>query len=160
MSHIESVNVTVNDLKALKAACARLGVEFVEGETRYNWFETSVGDHPLPAGFKASDLGHCEHVIRVPGITYEVGVVKARNPDGTPAKGYTLLYDFWGVGGQRRQGGRHDGQELKKKFGNGLTQLVDAYSIEALKAKARAQGYTTRETVRSDGKINLVVGVP
>lgn len=160
MSHVESVNVTITDLKALKAACSRLGVEFVEGKTDYNWFSVSVGDHPLPQGFKAHELGHCEHVIRVPGVTYEIGVVKARNADGTPAKGYTLLYDFWGVGGARRQGGVHDGQQLKKKFGTGLTKLVDAYSVEALKAKARAQGYTTREVTRADGKINLVVGVP
>jgi hypothetical protein len=159
MSHVERVNVVITDLKALEAACKRLGVEFAEGKKTYNWFETSVGDYKLPDGFAASDLGKCAHAIKVPGVTYEVGVVPARNPDGTPAKGFTLLYDFWGVGGKRRQGGVHDGQQLKKKFGEGLTKLVDAYSLEALKAKARAQGHITREVVRPDGKINLHVTV-
>jgi hypothetical protein len=155
MSHVESVNVVITDLKALEAACARLGVEFVQNKKTYEWFGTSVGDYKLPVGFAASDLGHCAHAIRVPGVTYEVGVVPARNPDGTPAKGFTLLYDFWGTGANKR----HDGELLKKKFGAGLTQLVDAYSIEALKAKARAQGHLTREVVRPDGKINLHVTV-
>jgi hypothetical protein len=153
MSHIESVSVVITDIKALEAACTRLGVELVKGKTSYNWFGRSVGDYPIPAGFKAEDLGKCDHVIRVPGVNYEVGVVPARNADGTPAKGYTLLYDFWSGGAG------HDGGKLKQKFGAGLTKLVDAYSLEALKAKARQQGYLTREVVRPDGKINLHVAV-
>jgi ribosomal protein S17E len=154
MSHVETVNVVITDLKALDAACARLGVALVKDKTTYNWFGVSVGDYPVPAGFKAADLGKCEHAIQVPGAHYEIGVVPARNPDGTVAKGYTLLYDFYG------SGGRHDGQKLQKKFGTGLTKLVDAYSVEALKAKARASGYLTREVARADGKIELRVSVP
>ena len=34
MSHVETARVSVVDLKALKAACTRLGVEFVEGAPR------------------------------------------------------------------------------------------------------------------------------
>lgn len=145
MSHIEKVDVVITDLNALKAACTRLGAEFLENKKEYNWFGRSVGDYALPQGFTADDLGKCDHAIKVPGVTYEVGVVPLKT-----GKGYTLLYDFWGTNG------RHDGQKLKQKFGAGLTKLVDAYSIEALKAKARAKGYmSTEKTV--NGKTHLVV---
>jgi hypothetical protein len=150
MSHIESVNVTITDLAALKDACTALGVDFVEHKKTYNWFGQSVGDYPLPKGFKKEDLGQCDHVIRVPGVNYEVGVVPARNADGTAAKGYTLLYDFWG------HSGMHDGQKLKAKFSTGLTKLVDAYSLAALKRKASAKGLLTTTKV-VDGKVHLTV---
>lgn len=141
MSHVETAKVNVVDLEALKAACAREGIEFVEGKKTYEWFGRSVGDYPLPAGFTAENLGKCEHVIRVPGVKYEIGV--AKNPTG---KGYTFLYDFWGPG-----------QGLLKKFGQGLTKLVDAYSIEALKRQARMKGYMTQEKQLENGKVQLTV---
>jgi hypothetical protein len=141
MSHVENCKVKVMDLTALKAACKRMGVEFVENKRTYNWYGRSVGDYPLPAGFKAEDLGKCDHVIRVPGVGYEVGVVKSKN-----GKGFDLLYDFWGPG-----------QGLLTKFGQGLTKLADAYSVEALKAKALAQGYISNEVVADNGEITLTV---
>lgn len=145
MSHIESVNVVITDLTALKAACTRLGVEFLENKKTYNWFGRSVGDYPIPNGFAAEDLGKCEHAIKVPGVRYEVGVVPLKE-----GKGYTLLYDFYG------RSATHDGEKLKQKFGDGLTKLVDAYSLEALKAKARAKGYMSQEKT-VNGKTHLVV---
>ena len=141
MSHVESVNVTITDLEALKAACKRMGVEFVENKKTYAWWGHSVGDYPIPAGFTKEDLGKCDHVIRVPGVGYEVGVVKKK--DG---KGYTMLYDFYGKG-----------QGLLTKFGKGLTRLVDNYSVEALKAKARRLGYMSQETKLPTGGIKLTV---
>lgn len=141
MSHVESVKTTITDLSALKAACTRMGVEFVEGKKAYRWFGRSVGDYPLPAGFTKDDLGKCDHVIKVPGTDYEVGVVKLKDKPG-----YTMLYDFWGPG-----------QGLLKKFGTGLTKLVDNYSVEALKSKARAKGYLTTETTAPNGAIILKV---
>ena len=148
MSHVETARVSVVDLKALKAACTRLGVEFVEGKKTYNFYGRHVGDYPLPAGFTAAEMGKCEHAIKVPGVHYEIGVAPSKN-----GKGYTLLYDFYGSGSNAA----HDGEKLLKKFGQGLTKLVDAYSIEALKAQARAKGYMTQESVLSNGKTKLVV---
>lgn len=149
MSHIESVKVTITDLEALKDACKAMGVEFVQGKKEYTWFGQSV-DGSAPPGFTKEDLGKCDHVVRIPGVNYEVGVVPARTADGKPAKGYTLLYDFWG------SSGRHDGTKLKEKFGAGLTKLVDQYSLAALKRKASAKGYLTSTKV-VDGKIHLTV---
>ena len=147
MSHVENVKTKITDLEALKAACVRLGAEFVANKRSYNWFGRSVGDYPLPAGFTAAELGKCDHVVKVPGVNYEVGVVKAK--DG---KGYTMLYDFYGA-----SRGGHDGELLRKQFGDGLTKLVDAYSIEAIRRKAKAQGYIVKETSIEGGKTKLVV---
>ena len=141
MSHVEKCSVQITDLTALKAACKRMGVEFVENTHTYKWWGRSVGDYPIPAGFTAQDLGKCDHVIRVPNVGYEVGVVKNKT-----GKGYSLLYDFYG-----------QGQGLLQKFGKGLTRLADAYSVEALKAKALAQGYLTTETTAENGEITLNV---
>jgi hypothetical protein len=147
MSHIESVNVVITDLEALKDACKRLGVDFISNKKTYNWFGRSVSDYPLPVGFTADDLGKCDHVVKVSGVNYEVGVVPLKT-----GKGYTMLFDFWGRSGQ------HDGEKLKTKFGAGLTKLVDAYSIEALKRKARAKGYMTTEKVVGGKTLLTVTG--
>ncbi len=150
MSHIETVNVSITDLEALKDACKAMGVEFVANKKTYNWYGRSVGDYPLPKGFTREELGTCEHVIRVPGVRYEIGLAKARTETGEPVKGFTMLYDFYG------RSTAHDGEKLREKFGNGLTKLVDAYSLAALTRKARAKGLTTT-TKTVDGKIHLTV---
>ncbi len=149
MSHVESVETRILNLDALKAACENLGVEFREGQRKYEFFGRSVGDYPLPAGFTAEDLGKCDHAIHVPGVNYEIGVVRAK--DGSP--GYSLLYDFWG------SGGKHDGTKLLEKFGKGLVKLVDRYSVEVLRAKARAKGYLSTEKI-VNGKTQVMVTIP
>jgi hypothetical protein len=105
MSHVAKIQVVIKDLKALKAACAQIGLELVEGQKQYAWYGKHVGDYPLPEGFTAADLGKCDHAIRVikqplrPDGTahyrsaYEVGVVKNKDSEG-----YTLLWDFWAGG--------------------------------------------------------------
>lgn len=147
MSHIETAKVIIKDLQALRAACERLGATLVEGQKTYKWYGFGNGGDTLPAEVPTDALGTCDHAIRVPGVEYEVGLY--RKKDGS---GYIPLYDFWG--GPTRGGG------LKDRFGNGLTKLVDAYSVETLKAQARRKGYMTRETVREDGKIQLQVTMP
>lgn len=151
MSHIEKCSVVVTDLEALEAACKQLGAQLLRDVSSYKWYGRSVGDTPLPAGFTTADLGKCDHIVKVPGVNYEIGVV--RNKVG---KGYSLLYDFWGI---NSPASTHDGHKLREKFGNGLTKLIDRYSVETLKRKARAKGYTTREqTVGS--KTVLTVTMP
>lgn len=138
MSHIETVSVIIKDLESLKKACQVLGVNWNEGKKTYAWYGRHVGSEPIPFGFQQEDLGKCEHVISVPKVGYEVGVV--RTPDGS---GYTLLYDFYGPG-----------QGLLHKFGKGLVNLVDRYTAETLKKQARMRGYSCKETIK-DGKIHL-----
>lgn len=152
MSHVATVDIEITSLDDLRAACQRLGLEFVEGQTTYEWFGESVGDYPLPAGIEAHELGTCLHAIRIPPAKarevakrygddpYEVGVIQRR--DGKP--GYTLLWDFF-----------HGGFGLQDYVGEGCAKLKQAYAVTAATRVARQQGFRVQETVGSDGKIKL-----
>lgn len=141
MSHIAKIEIEVRDLDALAAACLRLGCALVRDQTTYAWFGRSVGDYPLPEGFTVADLGRCQHAIRVPGASYEIGVVARR--DGR--QGFTLLWDSWSSGG------------LERVLGPGAGRLVQAYGVEAATRAARRQGYAVTETVQDDGAVLLHV---
>jgi hypothetical protein len=153
VSHVETVNVTINNLAALRAACERLGVEFVEGKKTYKWYGRSVGDYPLPKGFTATDLGKCDHVIKVPGVDYEVGLVAAK--DG--GKGFNLIYDFYGPGAGLQR--KFCAQQKNGTYSTGMEHLVKAYSVEVIKQKARQQGYTLTERINAAGKTQLFATV-
>ena len=143
MSHVATVEVHIKDLEALKAACKVLGLEFVEGQTTFRWYGRHVGDYPLPEGFMQSDMGKCEHAIRLPNNTqaYEVGVVKRR--DGKP--GYTLMYDFWA-----------GGYGLEEAIGKQAYRLRQQYSAQVATKQARKQGYRVAQSVQQDGSLRLV----
>jgi hypothetical protein len=115
MSHVAMVEIEIKDLESLKEACKAVGLEFREGQKKYHWYGTSVGDYPLPTGFVASDLGKCDHAIGVPGKkgAYEIGVVPRR--DGK--EGYALLWDFW-----------NGGYGLQAVAGKDCNNLVSEYS--------------------------------
>lgn len=113
MSHVITVDMVITSLTAFAAACAELGLEFVEGQTRWRWWERHVGDYPLPEGFAVSDLGHCEHAVRFPGIQWEIGLVRRR--DGQ--EGYQPIYDFYG----------HQGAAMEAIVGKGCKKLEDVY---------------------------------
>ena len=64
MSHVANVEVEINDLAALKTACTKLGIEFVEGQTTYAWYDryladSDVGRQTVQDGFKPEDFGKC-----------------------------------------------------------------------------------------------------
>lgn len=142
MSHVATIDLHVKDLEALVEAAKLLGMELKTGQTTYRWWGRSVGDYPLPEGFKASDLGKCEHALTIPGNprAYEVGVVKRR--DGKP--GYTLLWDFYGGGYGLRNAIGEDGVKLKGEY-----SLAVAAKIQ------RARGYRVERKITA-GKIQLV----
>ena len=140
MSHVSEIDIVIKSLDAVRAACERLGWQFVERQTTYKWYGRWVGDSPLPKNTKIEDLGKCDHAIKVPGASYEVGVVEM--PDGT----YALRYDLWSSGG------------LDAKLGKNAGFLKQAYSIEAAKIAARRKGFSCYEQVQEDGKtIELVM---
>ena len=143
MSHVATVEVHIKDLEALKAACKVLGLEFVEGQQTFKWYGRHVGDYPLPEGFTQSDMGQCEHAIRLPNNNraYEVGVVKRR--DGKP--GYTLMYDFWA-----------GGYGLEEAIGKQAGRLRQQYSAQVATKQARKQGYRVTQSVQQDGTLRLV----
>lgn len=151
MSHVTEIDLEIKDLASLKKACEMMGLEFREGQKTYRWYGHHVGDYPLPKGFKASDMGHCEHAIALkdsayPGETsgnrhdlpYEVGVVRRR--DGK--EGYTLLWDFW-----------RGGFGLQSAIGEGANKLRDNYSAALSVQKLRQKGFRVQQTKTPAGKI-------
>ena len=97
MSHVVDCDVKITDLDALEAAVKEeLGGELIRGKKSYKWWGRFEGDYPLPEGVRQEDLGKCDHVIKVPGASYEVGVVEQK--DGS----FKLQYDFYTTGGLER----------------------------------------------------------
>lgn len=143
MSHVATVDVHITSLDELGKACKRLGLELVQGQQTYRWFGSSVGDYPLPAGFEVSDLGKCEHAIRIPGDVraYEIGVVKRR--DGKA--GYCLHWDFWA-----------GGKGMEAVAGANCGKLKQAYAVEAAMSKARQQGFNVMERKLNNGQVQLI----
>lgn len=141
-SHVAKILIQIKDLAALKAAAKTLGLEFVENQKTYRWYGHHVGDYPLPAGFKSSDLGKCDHVIRIPNNdrAYEIGVVKKK--DGTP--GYELLWDFW-------QGG----YGLCDAIGKDGEKLIQEYTTSVATRFYQKNGFRVNRTMK-DGKVVLV----
>ena len=136
MSHVANINLEVTSLDTLKKACKRLGLEFRENQRTYQWYGHWVGDYPLPQGFRKEDLGHCDHAIRVPGASYEIGVVEK---NGKP----TLLWDFWHQGG------------LEAVLGKGGSRLREAYAVETAIEQAEDKGYAWQEVTNDQGEIEI-----
>lgn len=91
------------DKEALREACRQLGLEIVEKNT-YRWYNRSVGDYPLPAGMKASEVGkNAAFVLRLAEPKrsaaraqhgeepYEIGIVEDSANPGC----YLPVYDFY-----------------------------------------------------------------
>lgn len=137
MSHVVEVDISIQDLDALEEAAKMLGLELVRGQNTYRWFGRSVGDYALPAGYKVSDLGKCEHALRIPGDNkaYEIGVSKRR--DGKP--GYSLVWDFFA-----------GGYGMEKKVGENCQKLEQAYTVALACRHYRRKGYSVRTETKHD----------
>jgi hypothetical protein len=144
MSHVVNIDFTIKDLAALEHACKSLGMELVRDQKTFKWFGRHVGDYPLPAGFKAEDMGKCDHALRVKGNpnAYEIGLVQRR--DGVP--GFTLMYDFF-VGGKG----------LEAKVGKGCQKLRQEYAASVSTLQASRMGLRAHRTVEQDGSIRITL---
>jgi len=132
----------LKDLRAVKEACRELGLTFVEGRKTYAWYGASVGDTALPEGITREQLGHCEHVIQVPGAGYEIGLVK--NPK---TGGFRLLFDYWGPGKKI----------VDTLGGQGVPKLIQAYGICKATIEAKARGYLVTRQPGKNGSVNLIL---
>jgi len=111
MSHISKIELEVKDLGTLALACRRLGLELVRGQKTFKWY--------------GQEAGKCEHAIKVPGASYEVGVAKA-------GKAFGLQCDYYDPG-------------IGKAIGQNGGLLKQAYAVERTKTEARRRGYTVIE---------------
>ena len=62
MSHISKIEVEIQSLEDLKAACKELGFQFCEGQKTHLWYGTNKGSE----NNIDSDFGKCDHAIKVP----------------------------------------------------------------------------------------------
>lgn len=97
MSHVISIQTRYRSLDLLEKACRALGWELRRGQLTFNWYGSGVGDYHAEnaayrQGVDPSQYGKCSHAIKVPGASYEIGVVQ----DGQE---WRLLYDSWYSGG-------------------------------------------------------------
>ena len=138
MSHLAKIELEIKDLAALRAAVQNLGYEFRENQQTYAWYGRWVGDSPLPDGVSKEELGKCSHAIRVPGCSYEIGVVQK-------GSNYILLWDFWHAGG------------LSKVIGNNGGVLKQAYALERIRREARLKHYKFREKLLPNNTIQIVL---
>lgn len=144
MSHVADVQMEVKDLKALKAAVEAAGCVWLEGQKTHKWYGVFLADSAVGRDTATrrdpKTFGKCEHAISVPGVNYEIGVV--RNPDG---KSYDLVYDNWGPG-----------RGLETKFGGqGLPGLKQGYATQVAKRQLVRQGFRVTEQKQADGSIRL-----
>lgn len=99
----------------------------------------------MPSGFPGTEIGRCEHAVRVKGSSdaYEVGVSRRR--DGRP--GYVLLFDQWTYD--------EAGSALATAVGPNASRLKREYATVVARKQAIASGFTVQEQRQIDGSIRL-----
>ena len=121
MSHISKIELEVQDLGVLGQACSRLGLELIRNQKTYRWYGKDA---------------QCDHAIKIPGASYEIGVLKE---DGR----YELQCDFYD-------------RNIETAIGRQGGLLKQAYAIEKAKIEARRKGYSVLEK-RTDTGVRLHV---
>jgi len=135
----DTAEQAIQSLHVAELAAKRLGGELIRNKKTYKWYGRHVGDYKLPEGQKPEDLGKCEHVIRFPGVKYEVGLVASKKHPGT----YKLGYDFYDRG-------------LKKIMGENGGPFMQLYQVEVAKIQAqKIDGNCTESEVDEEGNIYI-----
>lgn len=146
MSHVFGGTVVINDIEALVEAIAKFPrLKFKRDQKTYRWYgawmnDYSANDAAYKNGIDPKDYGKSEHAIEVNGSSYDVGVVKRK--DG---KGYTLVWDFYGTGGN-----------INHTIGASAEKLMKEYNRAVIMKQARSKGYTV-QTKKVQGKEQLVL---
>jgi hypothetical protein len=130
VSHFTQVETKINDLVALKVACAELGLEFEEA---------SENELVKVRGWKGSSL---TAVAKIKGSkSYDIGLQLTE--EGT----YKLVADWWGI------------EEETEQTQEAIMQKVTVcYAKHKVKAEVAKQGFTVdEEHVEADGTIRIGV---
>lgn len=152
MSHVTDIKLKVRDLDALEEACNALGLELRRDQKTYAWWGHFVGDSNAYGEHKPSEMGKCDHAIRIKGDTprngssgpWEIAVINAKDGDG-----YNLYFDQYGSAGRR----------LAEKVGPQSNRLRQEYSaavaMRAARKKLASKGFrATRENL-PNGRIRV-----
>jgi hypothetical protein len=103
---IENIEQESYDLSTLRQMCQDMGWEWCENESSYQAYYGK---------------NKCDHVIRIPGAKYTIGVVKV---DGKNK----LVWDSFGSGG------------LSRILGSDAKVLKQAYQVAKIKVTAKKAG--------------------
>jgi hypothetical protein len=146
MSHVTASLAIITDLECLKRVLAKRfpKCHWIEGKQTYEWngeFYDDWGDDnehrtARARGVSPDQYGKCDHVIRVDGGKWEVGVTKR-----TDGQGYTLVWDMW------------RGHHINKAIGQDAEILMTAYNQEFVSAYAETHGYMVQQEVNADGNL-------
>jgi hypothetical protein len=131
VSHTTTIKSSIIDLDALDAAVRNLDGQFIRNVTEFQQY---------------SGRGACDHVIRLPGVRYEVGVAASEDRSK-----FDLLYDPYGFG----ESTQHDGHKLERRFGKGLCTLTQHYNVERTARLCQQHGKQVRRVAQPNGTISL-----
>jgi hypothetical protein len=146
MSHVVSLKTEFRDLKAVKAACAELGLVFKENQKTIRWFGRWVNDYDkddaaYKLGIDPKLYGTCDHAIEVPGSDYDVGLIR-----NATTGGYKLYFDFYST----------HGAAIQKAIGQNGERLLQSYAAAKLAMEANLKGYLVQRKSVGD-KIELTI---
>lgn len=116
MSHWTNIDCVVDNLDALEQAATTLGATTVRNSEARGWF--------------ASDKRKADLVISIPGVRFDIAVIKV----GTK---YEL------------QGDLYTG-ELEKFFGKGLARLGEEYQLVRIEREAKRAKRRTRRVKKGE----------
>ena len=110
MSHISQIELEVTDLESLDRACRHIGLTLNRNQLTFKWYDGN---------------GQCDHAIRIPGASYEIGLIKK---DGK----YQLQTDFWD-------------DKISEVIGENGGLLKQRYAVEQTRTQAIRKGYRVIE---------------
>lgn len=114
MSHVVKINLQIKNIKALKKATKKLGLEFNEGVKSFNYYGSSTRN--------------CDHTISAKGASKAIGVAQK-------GKEFELLWDPGYLDGNTQKVvGGHSAVNLKREY---------AAAAATLEAEAQGM-YVTR----------------
>lgn len=136
----------MHDLDVIERACQALGWKLKRGQKHFKWFNSFVGDSPIPRHLftdeeltKIDAMSHreqcefmtnflnkteCVGAIEVPGCNYEIGLM--------PLKGQLIpVWDWWDAGLRAALGSTDESNPLAQE-----------YSCAAIKQEAENSGFT------------------
>lgn len=151
MSHVATINLQIKDIDALKDACSELGLDFMEGQTRFkahaNEGEGQGVIHAIRVGSdKLTELQSTNAEINRRDI-YEIGICPAgKDREGNEQPGFKMLWDTY-----------CGGNGLMMAVGPNAGLLKQTYGKYVAMKSARKQGFSVTEQKLENGAIKLVM---
>lgn len=175
MSHVATIEIEIQDLADLRAACLDLGLVFAEGQQEYNWYGTHVGDFALPEGFTEADLGRCDHAIRMNDHAIVESVATRREAflarcaaNNLEADGEMVAHASqrpYEIGVVRRRDGKpgwvllwdfwQQGYGLQGAIGENANRLKASIATAASIRTMKGQGYGVQKKTLANGTVQL-----